>query len=245
MFEDEAPNEDNLDETENSEDNSQDQPGHFDEKFDPATLDPALQPAYQQMRNAFLQKTQGLAEERRSLTAPQSVAQQFATWSPDEREAFFERAGLEYESGETEEYEDEDDDFFADPRVDVLLAERQAEQYERQQMQMHDAQVDVVNDGLEALEKSTGREFTQEEVDAVGDLAMNMLDQNGMPQVEGAYNRIATLVSSRRDSQKERKRQARPAPSGRAGDKEVDLSDQDTRRRALAEEIEAAQAEEI
>lgn len=224
---------------------SQTPPTYFDERFDPATLPPELQPAYQQMRNAFHQKTQGVAEERRTLRNPQSVAQAFASWSPEERQAFFEQAGLEYDAGDDDEEEDEEDDdeLFYDPRVDVLIAEQQAQQRLRQQHEFRERQIDSVNDQLEALEKSTGREFSQEEVDLIGNLAMSMLDENHMPQVDEAYQRLAAVVSARQPKTTER-RHVRPAPTGNPGEEELDLSNTDNRRKALAAEIEAAMTEE-
>lgn len=215
-------------------------PEPFEEGFDPATLPPELQPAYQQMRNAFHGKTQTVAEERRSFRNPQSVAQAFAGWSQEEREAFFEQAGLEYDSGEEQEEElEEGEEYdFRDPRVDVLLAQQEAEARLNAQHDFEQAQISAVNIGIEALEKSTGRDFSQEEVDLVGDLSMRMLDEQGVPQVEDAYERLAGVIAARREATP-RKRAVRPAPSGRPGEEEVDLSDQDTRRRALAAEIEA------
>lgn len=223
------------------------EPEPFSEEFDPANLTPEQQGPYQHFLGHYQRKTQSLAEERRNLANPQSAAQQFASWTPEERQAFFENAGLEYESGDDPEEipeDDPDDDFFRDPRVDVILAERQQQQQVDQQNAFQERQLETVNDGIDALEKSTGREFDQDEIDLIGDLSMRMLDDKGNPQVEDAYRRLAGVITKRRGAQDEPKRRARPAPKGQPGVEEVDLLDTDTRRRAIAAEIEAAGAEE-
>jgi hypothetical protein len=222
-------------------------PEYFSDKFDPASLPPELQPGYQQMRNAFHQKTQALAEERRSLASPETIARAYANWSPEERAEFFDHAGLEYEQPEYDEDEyDEgyDDEEFRDPRVDVILAQQEAEEQLAMEHGFREAQYEVVNEDLDELEDKLGREFTQEEVDTIGDLAMSMLDEDGMPQVNAAYERIAGNYTALREAQADPKRRLRQPPvGGRPGDEKVDWNDPDARRRVLAAEIEAAEAE--
>jgi hypothetical protein len=227
------------------------QPDYFGEKFDPANLPPEIQPGYQQMRNAFHAKTQALAEERQALQSPQSLARMYLEMAPEAREAFFEQANLEYADAEQEDYGDYDDDEdpygqqdARDPRVDALLAERQEQQELGQIQAFREYQLDVVNDGLDELEGKTGREFSQEEIDLIGDLAMRMLDDEGVPQVGDAYERIVQVEQGRRSANVERKRNLRQPGQGLPGDEKVDMSTPDTRRKALAAEIEAAQASE-
>lgn len=236
------------------EDNSQaSEPDLFDAKFDPASLPPELQPAYQQMRTAFHGKTQTLAEERQGMRNPQSVAQAYAGWSPEERMAFFEQAGLEYDTGDDDDddgydgddWDDEEDDtLYHDPRVDVLIAERQQEIAAGQQHDARENWLDDINDGIDALEESLGRDLSPQEVKAIGDRALHASpDQEGLPDVVGAYEDLTEFARSHRESA------ARPtpwaAPSGVPGREQVDLTDTDTRRHILAQEIAAAEADDI
>ena len=225
------------------------QPGYFEERFDPASLPPELRPGYQQMRNAFHAKTQSLAEERQGLSSPQTIAQAYAGWSPEERQEFFEQAGLEYEDPD-EDYEDEDDyddDYedqpLADPRVDALLAEREDEQEQALQLAFNEAQLDTIEDGLDDLEEKLGRGLSDEEIQVIGDQSWYHLDEDGMPSVEEAYARYSQASASTREAAASPKRRLRGPGAGTPGGEKVDWSDPDARRQALAAEIEAAEAE--
>lgn len=169
-------------------------PEYFDEKFDPATLPEQLRPAYHQMRNAFTGKTQTIAQERQELRQAKEVYD--ALQDPEKRIEALQHLGIIDDGALLE-----GDDLFGDDpnteltqRLEALEAERQLERQTAQEAQVEQAKVAWTNHGLAELVEQTGREFSDDEIQAIGEMAQVMLDGEGLPDVRAAYERIYTRI---------------------------------------------------
>lgn len=206
----------------------------FDDKFDPATLPDELRPVYNQYRADYTRKTQEIGSRNRDQILQQALQDQNF-----QRQAF-EAWGVELPE-EDQQYDEGD---YVDPEVEELrrdVAEMKA--WRAEQMQVHQSQrlANDITEQIEGLEHSLGRTFDKKRSDFFGNLALQYQDEQGRPNVRAAYEDWAEQMSEERKSWASTKRQARPAPSGQSGSKQVNLNNDQERRQALADAFEEAE----
>lgn len=155
-----------------------------------------------------------------------------------------EALGLAFDEDEDDEPEDEDFEF-ADPderieRLESHLAEREEADQQAQLQEMED---NFLLEGIEALEKREGRELSDEEFSALARMARAERLDNGVPDIEGAYESLEGLAKSRHQAWLESKKTSRKPSSGVTASRDVDLSTPEARIAAAAEAAEAASHE--
>lgn len=121
--------------------------------------------------------------------------------------------------------EDEPDDepvapTFHDPRVDQLLAEREQERLN--QLVMEHAAKDV-----EEIQTELGRKLSEKELKNLGELAIP--DENGIPRVSLAWQRLNDLRADWQKDWIEGKKTPSTPPTGSQGSEKFDIRDPDQR----------------
>lgn len=199
----------------------------FSETFDPASLDDALKPAYKQMRDAFSQKTQSLAEQRRE--AQEALELQAALRDPDKQAEALARLGFDFEGEDDDPQYDDDDPVSQLAREfqefrEAYNQERQTAEQTAQQQALEQAEHAYIVDGLQTLQTKTGREFSEEELDTIGLLSERLRDEEGFPDVDAAYERIYATVLPNERKRWESQKKSPQAPRGSAASEVPDLT---------------------
>jgi len=212
---------------------------------------------YEQMQADYTRKTQALAEQRTELESVQSFVTDLVADEPSEEQAAMqeqvfralaERLGYELEGDDEATGDDaeegDDEPEFRDPRVDALLAEREAEA-EAKRAEQYEARLDEVEteieDGLKGLAKKDGVDLTDDELGLLFDATLALPPVDGdKPDIAGAYKRLTTVLNVNKKRWIDSKK-ADPAPGGDAGAEKPDLSTPEGRQANLARIVQAAQ----
>ena len=138
----------------------------------------------------------------------------------------------------------EPDDDYTDPEDRYEQRFAQIEQFLQQEAEAK-AQADYeklerqyLDEQVAEIAKSESVELTAEEREAVEGLADRMRDEDGIPDVKGAYE----LLSRAAEARQKRYVKSKKAPKvelGAAGTEKLDMADEDVRRTHLAQLIEA------
>lgn len=214
-----------------------DEPGLFDERFDPASLPDELRPRYRQMQADYTQKTQSLAEQRQQIEQEQELLNALRSNDPEIQNQALEFLGFEPDDDELDEYEEPDDQLEA--RLAALEEREQMQAAASEDEAFREQLLDYVDGQFDDLEQSTGRTFTDAEVRAISGLAGAVQDERGLPDVRQAYDLIFSDVLGDEKSRWIESKQAPQPGSGRSGTEAPDLSDEQVRRRVMAEAIDA------
>lgn len=217
-------------------------PEYFSETFDPAALPDELRPAYKQMRDAFSQKTQTAAEERKQAREALEVYE--ALQDPDRQADILSRFGFEVDGADDDEFEYDDPQEALEQRIAALEAERQQHQQSAQEREYEEAEVGFVSNQLSELAKRTGREFSDEEIQLLGDLSRTdgFRDPDGAPNVDLAYERIYADVLSKERERWVGSKQSPQAPSGSSAVEVPDLDNERERQEYLAHKLDEIEA---
>ncbi len=178
-----------------------------------------------------------VAQERAEYEAVVSAAQ-----DPDHPQHTEALNYLGLEAAEAEEDEDEYLDPYDELRaeLDQLKEGMSAQEQAAQEEAVEDAEDAYVSQQLEEIGKEAKREFSQEEIQLLGDLALSRRDEDGIPDVKGAYELVyKTVLEKQRGQWLDSKRAAATAPVGVPGSEKVNLNDAQTRQRLMAEAMEA------
>jgi hypothetical protein len=146
---------------------------------------------------------------------------------------------------ETEEDESEDDDELTDPydsRIERLERELEDFREQRQNTELQQAQYAHLDSAFDKLTAQEGRDFTDREIEVIGGLALTMPDENGMPDVEGAY-KLASEFAALNAEKRAQSKQAAQVAAGKAAVKDIDLSDPQALHNASLAAAERALAE--
>lgn len=220
-------------------------PEYFSETFDPATLSDELRPAYNQMRAAFTQKTQTVAEQRKEIEQEQALLDALRSDDPELQAAALAHLGLELEDDDDlDEFEDDldDDDLPMTKAEFKAWQQQQTDQAQQVQQaeQFEEAVQSFTADSFVELEKATGREFNEEEIQTLHALSQSIPDERGLPNVAAAYEAIyANLLPQERQRWVTSKQSPQPG-SGQSGSPVVDLSNTQSRRAEMARIMDAA-----
>ena len=210
-------------------------PEYFSEHFDPATLADEFRPAYNQMRGDYSRKTAELAEQRKELEQEQALLSALRSDDPAVQSQALEFLG--YEIPKAEEKEEDYTDPLDEMRAEIaeLRTARQTDEQQRQQYEQEQQELDGLESQFATLEKSTGREFTDAQVDVIAGLAFSRRDDKGQPDVAGAYEKIYSELFAEERTRWTSSKQAPKAPAGQSGTQQVDYSDSENRVKRMAE----------
>jgi hypothetical protein len=155
--------------------------------------------AYNELRPEFTRVTQELGTYRTQLTETEQLFEALHDPDPETQAAAMAALGLELETGPAPE-----PDEFADPLeaelqelrgfVNELRSARELETAQQEAEQMTQLRDNFVGEAIgfieDGLKPTYGDNFSfsEKEEEALGNLAIQMADAKGVPDVEGAYN---------------------------------------------------------
>lgn len=152
--------------------------------------------SYNELRPEFTRATQELAGTRERLSEYEQLFGALQDSDPEVRRSAMEALGLETDTGS--HGSTGDDDEFVDPLekeihelrsyVDEIRSARELEAAEAQEAEMEELRDEYIGEAITFIESSTKRKFTEREEEALGNLAISMPDENGIPNVQAAYN---------------------------------------------------------
>lgn len=157
------------------------------------------QRGYNELRPQFTRTTQELAEKRERLSEYEQLFEALHDSDPETQAAAMEALGLEMDTGSPES-DRSDDDGFVDPLeeeikslrgvVDELSSARELEANREQDREFRELRDDYIGESIGFIEKSLNRTFSEKAEEALGNLAIALGEQSddGMPDVQGAYN---------------------------------------------------------
>lgn len=208
---------------------------HFDEKFDPSTLPPELQPAYKQMQAGLTKKFQAHAEERQAFEQQQAqLAEQQQLLERISQDPHLQQQLEAYWS----EADNPEPDEFVDPFEQKLseLEQRQAaiEQREQQEQFQRLTQEALTADLDEVTKLNGGSELSPDELEVLGYFVKP--DQNGIPRIDIAgWQKQNALFEARQKRWVDGKTQGTVSPpGGQQGSEKFDITDKSQRIRRLA-----------
>lgn len=194
----------------------------------------AYESAYKQMQADYTRKTQDIAETRRE--AEEAMEFISALQDPYYRDQALQLLGVDTNT------EEADDEWLSeDERLDRIEAALEQQAMNEQEQHLEELENQYLDQEFDSLEKSLGRDLSDEEAELLFVTATHpaFRDSKGMPDVQAAYERINGLEKGAQQRYVQSKKAPR-APLGSAGNKSVDLNDDEARTEALAQIIEAA-----
>jgi hypothetical protein len=182
---------------------------------------------YDDLRAEFNRDKQRLAEYEQFLDTLRDPESQ-----PEALEA------LGFQLAEDDEQEDEEE--FKDPYEERLLAleetlsERSEQEQEQQLVEAEDA---FISQQIDTISGSKSQEFSDEEIQLIGDLSQVMRDDKGLPDVGAAYERIyGQLLPQKTQEYLKSKRAARPG-SGQSAEHKPNLDNERERVEHMAQRL--------
>lgn len=182
--------------------------------------------AYEALRPEYTRTTQELSQAQAAAQAAAEYEQLFAALQdPDQQAEALAALGFDMDTGAP--VGQPDPNAFVDPleqEVETLRAQldelRQSQQEvstRREQEQLIEMRDQYIGDALSFIEEQTSQKFTAREEEVLGNLAVALETEEGVPDVQGAYEAIygsQGVLELRRQSWIESKRGASSAPLG-------------------------------
>jgi len=143
----------------------------------------------------------------------------------------------------------DDDENYIDPdeqrwaEFDQLKEHLSQRDEEQEQAQIYEQEAAHIDDALDSLESELGFELSQEDVDFIVDRAVTNRGEDGLPDVTAAGKAFLKSLESARDRYMEQRKNAPKAPVGSPGEENIDLRDDESRRRELARTMESEGSE--
>lgn len=187
---------------------------------------------YENLQPEYTRASQEAAQSRELIEALRSDDPQLRTQA-------LEAIGLEFDEPEPEPLDDVEE---LRQKLSDLDAWRQEQTQVQQTNAQREAEIGYMDEQFDALEKQSGQEFTDDDIELVGRLAQQMRDDKGRPDVSGAHARLQAyldVATPRRVATKK----AAQVQAGAQGAKELDFSDKRARRQAMADRMAAENAE--
>lgn len=153
--------------------------------------------AYSELRPEYTRATQELSQYRDRLTEYEDLFEALHDSDPEVQRAALDVLGLDMASEEGSPQGSED---FVDPleqevsslrqQLDELRSAREQEAKESELAEMEEIRDEYIGDAISYIEENArqGAKFSENEEIALGNLAIAMTDENGVPDVQGAYN---------------------------------------------------------
>lgn len=206
-----------------------DKPEYFSDKFDPSSLDESLRAVYDDMHGAYTKKTMEVAEARKqheaeaafldSLRSDPEVQAEVLQWLAEQQ-------GYELEEGEDDDYSEPDPLGELSTKVETI-----EQRFERAQIQSS------MDRQFEEIESEAGSALTDDQRRKVARYAALMDERNGEPDIRGAYAELTGFVDldAKKKEWVQSKQTPQPPPGGKAGTKQLDLTDRNARRAHMAQ----------
>lgn len=188
---------------------------------------------YNDLRSEFDRRNQQYSQAEQFQMALSGQA------GPEAQAEALRRYGIELEGDEADQF-DELDEFDPDARIDRLEAMLEQQQAAAEQEAFVEAETEYLTEGIEALEQSSGREFSDQEIAVLASVARANPDEQGLPDLQLAHAHLADLLKDRQSAWVESKKAARRPGSGIAADKAADLDNDEARVQFIADRIAAA-----
>lgn len=190
---------------------------------------------YEQIRPEFTRVTQARSEAEQRASEYEDLFTRLQ--DPEEAAEILAELGYEMDTGTEEptgQGEPSSDDDWTDPLeaqvkelqelAEFIQAEREQEAQSAQEEELLNLRDEYIDNAFEYLASQPGTpEFTDDEQEILGNLAIAMKDEDGVPDVIGAYNRLygeSGILETNRERWISTKNGALPAPLGRSGDSE-------------------------
>lgn len=149
------------------------------------------QRAYDELRPVYTQATQRLSEYEQlfeALQDPESQAEALA------------RLGFEMDTGPEDVGTAAPEAEWEDPlerkvqeleaQLQGVTSERELEARQAQEQELVEARDEYIDDAITHIGTATKVKFTEREQEVLGNLAIAMTDEDGVPDVQGAYNAL-------------------------------------------------------
>jgi len=149
---------------------------------------------YNQLRPEYTRATQQLSETTSRLSEYESFLE--ALSDPDTRNEALASLGIELETGAAPAVDEdlvdplEQEVQYLRKAVDELTQGRELEAASREEQQILDLRDNFIGDTIDYLESVTNMKFDDDDEEVLGNLAIAMSDENGVPDVEGAFQRL-------------------------------------------------------
>lgn len=152
--------------------------------------------SYNELRPEYTRTTQELATQRERLTEYESLFEALHDSDPEIQRQAMDALGLELEAGSpgTEAPSDE----FVDPleqeiaalreTVSTLQSARERDDEQQDAERVTAMRDDFIGEAISFIESETKATFSAKEEEALGNLAIAMEDDSGVPDVKAAYN---------------------------------------------------------
>jgi hypothetical protein len=191
---------------------------------------------YNDLRSEFDRRNQQYseAEQLQAMLAGQA--------GPEAQAEILRRFGIELEEEEAAQF-DELDEFDPDARIDRLEAMLEEQQAAAEQEAYVEAETEFLTEGIESLEQSEGREFSDQEIAILASVARANPNEQGLPDLQVAHAHLSELLQDRQSAWVESKKAARRPGSGIAAERAADLDNDEARVQFIADRIAAADAD--
>lgn len=235
-------------------------PDYFGENFDPQTLHESARPAYEQMRKAFTQKTQDLAEQRKQTQWQQDLITDLQSEDPEAKSnalQWMAQNGLLTEEQTAQvfgwefEQQDEDDEQEPDPTQQMrteweqFKSEREQAAQQAQQKEFV-ARVDA--DAGEQLSKIAEDQGVKELPKRTQELLVSRalvahVKPDGMLDIQAAFKELEEEWSERQRGWASTKETTSIQPGGEAATEVPDLDTEAGRLQHMAAQVAAMERE--
>lgn len=188
---------------------------------------------YEKLQPEFTRRSQSLAETQERAQQYEELFE--ALNDPEQAQEILAELGYELESGSDEGQGPEGEDFeFVDPLeqkvaeleqlAEYLQSEREQEAQSAEEAALMDMRDDYIDNAIDFLKNQEDTpELSEQEEEILGNLAIAMTDEEGVPDVLGAYNRLYGedgLLETNRSRWIQSKTGAITAPLGSSGSSE-------------------------
>ncbi|MGH9960427.1 MAG: hypothetical protein ACREBC_25445 [Pyrinomonadaceae bacterium] len=188
---------------------------------------------YEQLRPEYTRTTQERSQLQDRVSQYESLFE--ALQDPEQAQEILAELGYEMDAGEepgTGEVPDPDE--WADPLeakvaeleqlAEAFQAERDQEAQSAQEQELLDLRDEYIDDAIAYINSQPSTpDLTEDEQEILGNLAIAMVDEEGVPDVVSAYNRLygeGGVLETNRSRWISTKHGALPAPLGHAGSSE-------------------------
>lgn len=183
--------------------------------------------SYNEIRPAYTRATQELAATTERLSAFEDLFTQLHDPDPEVQQAAMDALGFELDTGQPTGPAADDPEEWVDPleakieeleafKADVL-SRQELEATTEAESELLELRDDYIGVEMDALEEFRGEPLTEVEEEVLGNLAIAMETEDGLPDVRGAYQRLygeQGLLETNRSRWIETKRAAAAAPFG-------------------------------
>jgi hypothetical protein len=155
--------------------------------------------AYSELRPEYTRTTQELAQYRDTISEYEGLFEALHDSDPEVQAAAMEALGLEPAVGSPEPGRPQEDEF-EDPLEkevqelrawrDEVQAAREQDAAQRDAQELETLRDDYIGEAIGLIEEATQRKFKEQEEEVLGNLAIAMTGDDGLPDVRGAFERL-------------------------------------------------------